>query len=310
VEINPPSGWAGYAVSGNGTLVYRTDVAKHIELVWVDEAGNEEPAVDSAGRYTAAAVSPDGRRIAMVRDGDVWIYDAARGISTRLTNTEQRETDLSWTPDGRQVVYARDVPQYDIFKRPADASRTEELVMTSANDKAPTSVSPDGKVLLYGDGNGDGDDIFAVPLEATTPRVRQAVIALPSHQSAARFSPDGRWIAYTSQEQGRPEIYLSPYPADRGPGRQQVSVAGGDEAEWSSDGRSIYYSWFGRLYRVPVNPSNGDVGKPELMRRVQVPLGWAVARDGRVLVGRLQKGRERRSLKVILNWVSTLETNN
>ena len=310
VEINPPNGWAGYAISKNGTLVYRTDVAKHVELVWVDEAGNEQPAVDSAGRYTSAVVSPDGRRIAMVRDGDVWIYDSARGISTRLTNTEQREINLRWTPDGRQVVYARDVPQYDIFKRFADASRPEELVMTSPNDKSPTSVSPDGKLLLYDEPTGDGDDIFAVPLEGTAPRVRQAVIALPSQQSAAVFSPDGRWIVYTSQEQGRPEVYLTPYPTDRGPGRQQVSIAGADEAEWSADGRSIYYAWFGKLYRVGVNPATGEVGKPELLRRVQVPLGWTVARDGRVLVGRLQKGHVRRSVKVILNWASTLDANN
>ena len=91
---------------------------------------------------------------------------------------------------------------------------------------------------------------------------------------------------------------------------QQVSIAGADEAEWSADGRSIYYSWFGKLYRVGVNPATGEVGKPELLRRVQVPLGWTVARDGRVLVGRLQKGHVRRSVKVILNWASTLDANN
>ena len=310
VEINPANGWAAFAVSKNGTLVYRTDVAKHLELWWVDETGNEEPAVDSAGRYTGAVVSPDGRRIAMVRDGDVWIYDSTRGISTRLTNTEQRETSLIWTRDGRQVVYARDVPQYDVFKRVVDASRPEELVMTSANDKEPTSVSPDGKLLLYGESTGDGDDIFSVPLESSGPRVRQPVIALPSHQSDAMFSPDGKWIAYTSSEQGRPEVYVTPYPTDRGPGRQQISTAGANQADWSADGRSVYYSWFGKLYRVAVNPATGDAGKPELLRRVQVPLGWTIARDGRVLAGRLQKGHERRSIKVILNWASTLDARN
>ena len=123
----------------------------------------------------------------------------------------------------------------------------------------------------------------------------------------------GSWaqeVGGSAQEQGRPEVYLTPYPTDRGPGRQQVSIAGADEAEWSADGRSIYYSWFGKLYRVGVNPATGEVGKPELLRRVQVPLGWTVARDGRVLVGRLQKGHVRRSVKVILNWASTLDANN
>jgi serine/threonine-protein kinase len=310
VEINPPNGWAGFAVSKNGTLVYRTDVAKHVELVWVDDAGNEESAVDSAGRYMDAVVSPDGRRIGMVRDGDVWVYDRERGISTRLTNTEQRETNLHWTPDGRQVVYSRDVPQYDIFRRFADASSPEELVMTSPNDKTPTSVSPDGKLVLYNESAGDGEDIFAVPLEGAGPKTRQSVIALPLQQEAGAFSPDGKWIVYTSSEQGRPEVYLTPYPARAGAGRQQVSTAGGDEAEWSPDGHAIFYSWFGKLYRANVNPATGDVGKPELLRRVQVPLGWTVARDGRFLVGRLQKGHDRRSIKVILNWASTLDAKN
>ena len=310
VEINPPNGWAGFAVSRNGTLVYLTDAAKHIELVWVDEAGNEESAVDSAGRYTSIVVSPDGRRIGTVRDGDVWVYDRERGISTRLTNTEQRETNLHWTPDGRQVVYSRDVPQYDIFRRFADASSPEELVVTSPNDKTPTSVSPDGKLVLYNESVGDGEDIFTVPLEGSGPKTRQSVIALPSQQTAAALSPDSKWLVYTSSEQGRPEVYLTPFPTRAGVARQQVSTGGGDQAEWSPDGRAIFYSWFGKLYRAKVNPATGEVGRPELLRRIQVPLGWTVARDGRVLVGRLQKGQERRSIKVILNWASTLDAKN
>ena len=106
-------------------------------------------AVDSSGRFTGASVAPDGRKVAVVRDGDVWIYDLQRKVFSRLTQTEQLEANLTWSPDSREVFYVRDVPQYDIFKRSADGSRPEERVITSANDKIPESISPDGKVLLF-----------------------------------------------------------------------------------------------------------------------------------------------------------------
>lgn len=306
IETNPPNGWAGFAVAPNGTLAYRTDAFSTVGLTWSDENGTEQAAVDSTGRFSDARLSPDGRRIAVVRDGDVWVYDTQRELFSRLTNTEQIEKSPTWSPDGRDLYYIRDVPQYDIFRRAADGSRAEELVVTSTNDKWVTTISPDGRTLLYqSDITGD-DDIYATSPNPVDRARSTPVVTGPGGQTTAKFSADGMWFIYTSNESGRSEIFLSPFPADRGPARQQVSVGGGSVADWGPDGRTVYYNWSGRLYRVRVNPRTGEIGRPEQLSRIQPVLGWAIARDGRFLLARPSKTSERHSIKVVLNWAATL----
>ena len=308
IEVNPPSGWAGFVVSPTGTFAYRTEAFQNIEITWSDETGNEVTAVDSTGRYTSLEASPDGKKIALVRDGDVWIYDRQRALFTRLTNSDQIEYNLRWSPDSRDIYYIRDVPQYDIFRRAADGSRPEELVATSGTDKNVSSISPDGLSLLYDtDANNTDDDIF---LRSTNPADHAApvlVVSGPGNQNGARFSPDGAWFIYTSNESGRAEVFLAPFPVDRGPARVQVSVGGGEDAEWSPDGRAIYYEWSGKIYKVNVEARWGNVGRPEPLNRIQPFVGWTVASDGRFLIARAAKGSARHSIKVILNFASTLK---
>jgi serine/threonine protein kinase/Tol biopolymer transport system component len=306
IETRPSNGWSAYAVAPTGTLVYREDVLKNVEVVWVDANGNEEPALDSAARITSVKVSPDNRKIAVVRDGDVWIYERQRGVYTRLTNTEQVENTLSWTSDSKAVLYSRDVPQYDLFKRAVDGSTPEQLAVTSSNDKYADAVTLDGKRIIYQEEQPDGSDIFDAPFDASdkTPAVRLA--GGTGAQSDAAMSPDGRWITYTSTESGRSEIYVIAYPLGRGPARQQVSPSGGTFSVWAIDGRAVLYRLGDRLWRVKFDPQTGDIGKPELITKVQPGFDWSVGPDGRFLISKLAKGGEHRSLKVILNWVPTL----
>jgi Tol biopolymer transport system component len=245
----------------------------------------------------------------VVRDGDVWIFDPQRHLFTRLTATEQRERNLVWSLDGREIYYVRDVPQYDVFKRSADGSGAEQLVLTSATDKFPSSVSPDGRTLLYNEDVAGGADIRALTLDGQS-KEGPVLIGGRGAQSSARFSPDGQWIVYASTESGRPEIYMSPYPVNRGSSRVQISTDGGEGAVWGRGGRVVYYSWNGRLYKVQVDPATGDVGKPEPLSRIAPVLGWEIAPDGRFLIARLSADAERHSLKVILNWTSTLDRKN
>jgi serine/threonine-protein kinase len=306
VETRVPNGWAGFVVASNGTLAYRTEPLRNIQLMWSDANGNEEPAIDSAARYTGSRPSPDLKKIAVIRDGDVWIYDRQRTLFTRLTDTEQMESDLLWSPDSRYIYYNRDVPQYDIFRRAVDGSTTEERVVTSSSDKDPASISPDGRTLVYwSDINGD-NDIFTTSANPQDHASSTMIIGGPGRQANAEFSPDGSWLIYTSNESGRPEIYLAPYPINRGPARQQISIGGGEGADWSADGRSIFYNQSSRLFRVRVNPQAGEIGKPELLSKLQTTLGWDAARDGRFLIARTAKASERHSIKVILNWPATL----
>jgi Tol biopolymer transport system component len=306
VEVMPPNGWASFAVAPNGTLAYQTDPLKEIALTWSDENGNEETVVDSVGRYSNWAPSPDGKRIAVVRDGDVWVYDRQRALFSRLTNSEQIERSLTWSPDSRDIFYIRDVPQYDIFKRAVDGSHPEELVLTSTSDKTLTSISPDGRTVLFHSDIGGDDDIYTASTNPSDRSRPTTIVSGPANQKDAKFSPDGAWITYTSFESGRPEIFLAPYPVDRGPARQQVSVGGGEGAEWGPDGRTVYYGWSGRLMKVKIDPQSGDIGRPAVLNKVELGNGWTVARDGRFLIGRSSKGSERHSIKVVLNWASTL----
>jgi Tol biopolymer transport system component len=309
VELNPPNGWAAFAVSSTGTLVYRTDAYKHTHLLWSDEGGNEEAAIDSAARYTLAVPSPDNRKIATVRDGDVWVYDRQRKLFTRVTRTEQREVDLMWSPDSKDVIYSRDEPQYDIFRRRADGSTSEERLVTSANDKQSEAITADGQTFIFSE-SVDGDDLYTMPLNPPAPQSKRAIITGSGNQQSARLSPDGMWLVYSSGESGRAEVYLSPYPVDRGPARQQLSDNGGERPEWGPDGRTIYFSSSGRIHRIRVNPRTGEIGNPELLSRIPAALDWRIGPDGRFLLRRLSKGTERPSINVILNWASSLDAKN
>ncbi len=308
ILTDPSNGWAASAVAADGTLAYVRGASKRSELVWRDQQGEEQPAMDSAARYSGAAPSPDGLSLAVIRDGDVWTFDLDRRIFTRLTRTEQAETNVMWTADSREVIYNRDTPQYDLFKRVADASQPEELVLSSPVDKEGSSVSPDGTVILYDDISSGDEDIWAAPLDRRNVKAPQRVVGGPGSQQNGRFSNDGNWIAYTSNESGRSEVYLMPYPAGRGPGRKQVSVEGGEDPEWSRDGRTIYYEWAGRIVRVAVNPAAGIIGRPEVLPPIDRMRGWAVAPDGRFLIGKIPANEAAGSVKIVLNWASTVKS--
>ena len=125
-----------------------------------------------------------------------------------------------------------------------------------------------------------------------------------------RFSPDGRWIAYASTESGAFEVYLVPYPLDRGPSRQQVSNGGGSIPQWAPDGRTIYYGTGDQIMRVRMNPQSGEIGNPELLRKIRPALDYKVAPDGRFLIERIDRSAESHSMKVVLNWASILDRKN
>ncbi|HVF40446.1 MAG TPA: hypothetical protein VM939_11130, partial [Gemmatimonadaceae bacterium] len=265
-------------------------------------AGNQELATADVARFTDIEPSPEGKRIAVIRDGDVWVYDRDRKIFSRLTRTEQEELSLVWSRDGASVLYSRDVPNFDVFRRAADGSGVEEALLSSLSDESASSFSRDGSVLLY-DLTDAQNDIHALTLGSNA-RTTAPLISAAGSQRGGMFSPDGMWVAYTSSESGRNEIYLAPYPVDRGPRRQQVSGAGGENARWGPDGRTLYYQWSKKVIRVRINPRTGEIGKPEILERVPAGVALSLAPDGRFLVAVPRAGSLRRSVKVVLNWDS------
>jgi Tol biopolymer transport system component len=123
----------------------------------------------------------------------------------------------------------------------------------------------------------------------------------PGDQTAATFSPDGRWIAYSSNESGRQEVFVTPYPRQRNSTREQLSITGGDQPRWSRDGKTVYFTWGGRIQRVTVDPSSGKAGRPQLLPRLDRMVNWSLGADGRLLVGKVPESAANQSVDVVLN---------
>ncbi len=306
IAINPTNGWAGFAATENGTLAYMSAPNAPVELLFSDEGGVEEKLNAEAGNYQEGVVSPDARKVALVRDGDVWVLDRTRRLFTRLTRTEQTESSLVWSHDSRAVFYQRDVPQFDIFRRAADAGSAEEKMLTSRDDKAPTSASPDGSLLFFED-DSKVDAVGVLALTGPQAGQAQVLIDAPGDQGAARISPDGMWLAYESNESGRQEVYLVAHPVGRDIGRHQISISGGFNPVWGPDGRTIYYEWAGQITRVRVNPRTAEIGQPEPLTTLPQRAFWSIAPDGRFLLGANQQNAERPTIKVVLNWPALVD---
>ena len=226
-----PSRGAGFSVSATGLLVYQTGaILTPSKIVWKDRQGKMLGDLgESPGRIFAIALSPDGRRLAVLivdlnRKQDIWIYEVASGIPTRFSFDPTAASNPVWSSDGSMLYFASDRRgQWDLFRKPSNGASTEELLLGDSATKYPESVSPDGKLLLYSRRDDKtGYDIWVHPLEqaqaAGRPEPRPFLQA-PSNQTVSQFSPDGHWVAYQSEESGHFEVYVAPFPAPAANGR-------------------------------------------------------------------------------------------
>ncbi len=232
---------AQFDVSANGTLVYvsdRGDLAP-FPVVRADRNGRVAPLWDEPGLYGNPAFSPDGRRLSMSvmrgDDWDVWIFDLDRTVATRLTFSDSYDADQVWSPDGRFLVFTsgRD-GENTLYRKAADGSGEAEVLLAPGTLPSPyaTDWSPDGQWIIAVTQNSD---LYLVPADGGEPKPFQTT---EFREFDARFSPDGRWIAYSSSETGRSEIYVRGFPL--GGGKWQVSDGGGDFPRWAS-GRELLW---------------------------------------------------------------------
>jgi serine/threonine-protein kinase len=239
---------AGGAVSAHmaadGSLVYVAGTASTARrsLVWVDRQGREEEIKVPPRTYAYARLSPDGRRIALdIRDeqSDVWTWDLARSTLTRLTFNPGLDRGPIWTADGtRLAVSTATAGAEAVFVQPADGSGTPTRVTPEKGVYFPLAFSPDGKYLLVHNSTTPPYDILMIDVEAKTEP--KPLLNAAYSESNAVVSPDGRWIAYQSNESGKDEIYVRPFP-NVNEGRWQVSTNGGTRPLWSRDGRELFY---------------------------------------------------------------------
>ena len=183
-------------------------------LVWVDREGSEERLDAKPGSYANPQLSPDGRRLVVSiaeESRDLWIYELSAGTADRLAHESVAEEIPIWTPDGRHVIYARGELSLDIYRKPADGSGEAILVRSSDYDLYAEDVSPDGRWLIFREDDPDTDqDLWVVSIEGQDEPTQ--FVHTAANESTARFSPDGRSVAYTSDDSGRVEIYVREFP--------------------------------------------------------------------------------------------------
>jgi serine/threonine-protein kinase len=314
------TGAAHFSVSSLGSLVYVPDVllTSGNTLVWVDRNGREQPFTEIQGAFEGPRLSPDGNRLAItIRGGgniDVWIYELVRGTLTRFTFDAGEDETPIWTPDGQRVAFtASRGGERKILWRPADGSAPEELLQDTLYHSHISSWSPDGKVLAFEEQSPEtGYDIWTLSVEGERQPVRFLNTSFEEHWP--RFSPDGQWIAYMSDESGRIEIYVQPYP---GPGgKWQISSEGGTEPVWSPKGDELFYRNGNKLMVVNIESQpTFNAGTPHLLFEKQYEKGVAglrpnfdVAPDGERFV--MVKASEQAAqiyLTVVLNWFEELK---
>jgi Tol biopolymer transport system component len=310
------SGPGFYSVSDTGTLVYVTGGpgASPRQLVWVDRKGAEQPLPAPPLAYGVPRLSPDGSRILVELDDQIWLYDVQRDTTTRVTFEGTVNQNPVWTPDGKRVVFRsdRDGPS-NLFWQLADGSGGFERLVEGPFTQNPQSWSRDGALLAFFENNPKTlRDVWVLRMGD---RKAEPFVRTPFNEGAPAISPDGRWVAYVSNESGRPEIYVQTYP---GPGgKWQISSGGGTEALWNRNGTELFYRNRRRMMSVAVSTAGGfSPGKPtqlfegdyEIVEFPATGVGYDVSSDGQrfVMVKELPQTRDATQINVVVNWFEEL----
>jgi len=243
-----PTSTVDYAISNNGTLVYVPSTSSgglNLTLVWVDRKGQEEPLAAEPHGYETPRISPDGSRLAITVSesggDDVWIYDLEREVLTRLTFDPADDHTPVWTPDGQRIVFdsGRTGGAHNLFWKAADGTGQVERLTTSPNYTGAYSFSPDGKSLVHRDaGTTSTWNLHVLSMEGEFSS--QPLLGSEFVERSAAISPSGRFIAYESNESGRQEVYVRPFP-NVDDGKWQISRDGGTEPIWAPRGQELFY---------------------------------------------------------------------
>jgi len=312
-----------YALSEEGTLVYVPSAGgMQNSLVWVDLQGAESLVTQEKRDYAVPRLSPDGKQVAVSMyqtDGssNVWIYDLERGNFRRLTYEGTHNTTQSWAPDGQWISFQsrRDGPR-NVYRKLADGSGSAERLTTktSTTTQIPAAWSPDGSVIALNEIRpGSGTDIMILPMDGD--RDPQVFISSPANECCPKFSPDGEWLAYVSDETGANQVYVSPYAEPNVKWLVSEEEDGGIQPVWSPDGRELFYRSGDRMMVTSVQTeATFSAGRPRVLFEGSYETGpfnpgfqyYDISPDGQRFL-MIKAGEVGTPINVVLNWFEELK---
>lgn len=324
VGYNAANGRAYFSVSQTGVLVFLSSDVPGTQLAWFDRGGKQLATVGTTAVDNGLRLSPDGKRLAVSRldsqaaSADIWLIDLARNNASRFTFDPANETNPVWSPDGSRIVFASNRDgNPKMFQRLSNGTGNDELLLKTTEPTGPHDWSPDGRFILFGVLSPKTNvDLWVLPLFGD--QKPMPFIQTEFTENQGRFSPDGRWVAYTSNESGPYQVYVQSFPTSGG--KWQVSTGGGAQPQWRHDGKELFYLAPDRkIMAVEVNGAGPtfipSIPKPLFEARFSTlfpgPPGasyYAVTDNGqRFLVNTLAADSALTPFTIVLNWTAGLK---
>jgi len=322
VQADPAiTGLIPFSASSSGVLAYRAGATEPSSYVWMDRSGKEIGEVPDSSDMSEPSLAPDEKRIVWHRpdpqsgNEDLWIHDQTRNTSSRFTFDPGDEISPVWSPDGSRIVFSSSRSgDYQVWEKPANGAVEERLLFRQDGQVYPDDLSRDGKLLLCERTDPKSLlDLWVVTLSGEPKLV--PFLQTPFNEAEGKFSPDGKWVAYISDEAGTPEIFVRSFPASGG--KWQISRGGGAQPSWRRDGRELFFISLDRkMMSVPISAGQFfEPGIPQALFAAPVPnLGissdrnhYVVTGDGqRFLIRRVLENRGPSIITAVLDWTAGL----
>jgi Tol biopolymer transport system component len=313
-----------FSASRSRALVYRSGAAgEYARLTWFDRHGKTvDTSNDADYYYNSLTLSPDGSRVAVERIDthgarNIWLIDLSRGGRTRFTYSKAAsDGSPAWSPDGTRIGFSSNrAGAIDVYQRASNGAGEDELLFKSDRNKYVTDWSRDGRLLLFDQAVADNRrELWMLPMDGTGERKPVPFLRTEFDSRSGRFSPDGRWIAYQSNESTKDEIYVRPFPAPAGGGgKWMVSQGGGRQPRWRRDGKELFYIGLnGELMVSEISTSGAafESRMPKPLFQTKAPLvsGWDVSADGTKFLFPIKVGETAQDpFTIVLNWMELLK---
>jgi Tol biopolymer transport system component len=310
-----------FASSDNGILAYQAGSGGGIsQLVWLDRAGKQLEVLGPPGDYLRPRISRDGRRVAMdIRDpqtgqADIWIYDLSRRVSTRFTSVPSDNIFPIWSPDDSRIVFESNRKgSDDLYQKVSSGTgNDEEFLAQEDRLLVPADWSSDGRFVVCNLIDAKTKRGWDLGLYSVAEKKTSLFLSTPANEANGRFSPDVRWLAYASDESGRYEVYVQPFPGTGG--KWQISTAGGGQPIWNRNGKEIFYmSADNKLMAVDVKADSGfEAGTPRALFDVRLKsgTGWRydISPDGQRFLANTVVGEVKANpITLVLNWAAEIK---